>query len=98
MTFADTLLDDSFILQILHNGPLSQDAVRAELDFVHCGSYPLSGMEKISLLLGLQCMFGFSVFLTLCGLKFSEAGEGLLSVLMTVNAALVREMRSSKQV
>ena len=56
-------------LQTLHNGLLSQDAVRVELDFVHCGSCPPSGMEKISLLLGLQRMFAFSILQSLYGPK-----------------------------
>ncbi len=59
----------ALFLQTLHNGLLSQDAVRAELDFVRCGSYPLSGVEKISLLLGLQRMFAFLMLLTLLWTK-----------------------------
>lgn len=69
----------ALFLQTLHNGPLSQDAVRAELDFVHCGSDPLCAMEKISLLLGLQCMFAFLMLLT--PLNLSETEGGLLLVL-----------------
>lgn len=78
MSPSNVLYMTVLFLQTLHNELLSQDAVRAELDFVHCGSYPLSGMEKISLLLGSQCMF--LILLVLCGPNFSEAG--LLSVLM----------------
>lgn len=55
----------ALFLQTAHNGSLSQDAVRAELDFVHGSSDPLSGMEKISLSVGLQCVFAFVMLLTL---------------------------------
>lgn len=72
----------ALFLQTLHNGLLSRDAVRAELDFVHCGSYPLSEMEKISLLLGSQCSFAFLMLLTLRWPNLCETDGGLLSVLV----------------
>ena len=61
----------ALFLQTLHNGLLSQDAVSAELDFVHCGSDPPPEMEKISLLLGLQGMFEFLMLITLGGPNLS---------------------------
>lgn len=90
----------ALFLQTLHNGPLSQDDVRAELDFVHCGYYPLSEMEKISLLLGLQWTFAFLMILTLNGPKLSETDEGLLSVLVPcrLNAALFRGKEGRKTI
>lgn len=42
------LVMTALFLHSLHNEPLSEDAVRAELDFVHCGSCPLSGMERLA--------------------------------------------------
>lgn len=76
----------ALFLQTLHNGLLSQDAVRAELDFVHCGSDPPSEMEKISLLLGLQCMFEFLMLITLRGPNLSCC----VCVHARLNAALLR--------
>lgn len=67
------LMTALFLPGCVHNGPLSRDAVRAELDFVHCGSDPLSGMEKISLILGLHvCMFVFLMLLIFCRATFSD--------------------------
>lgn len=77
------------LLQTLHNGLLSLDAVRAELDFVHCGSYPLSGMEKISQFLGLQYMFALLMLITLDGPNFPKADKSTLHDRLT--AALLSD-------